>query len=315
MQRLLQVVADDSGPPVDPTTLPASEGRSLSEQANLRWNRDLPDMASVTDIVVPADRTLGSADCRVRIMSPHRASDGAILFVHGGGFAFCSPQTHERCARLLAIESGLSVVVPDYRLAPEHPYPAGLMDVIATLRACLWAPQSTGALKGDILVAGDSAGANLALAALIHEHREGRQTAAGALLFYGVYAADFETPSYRQFVDGPGLTTGKMQRYWDWYVQDSNRRLDPLVSPVRASDDALLALPPLYLMAAGIDPLLSDSLHLAARLQSLGRSERVDVVPGVVHGFLQMSSELIAARQALADAGSAARRMTTNRQP
>ena len=134
--------------------------------------------------------------------------------------------------------------------------------------------------------------------------------AAGALLFYGVYDADFETASYRQFVDGPGLTTAKMQRYWNWYVGEHDRRRDPLVSPLRASDDALRALPPLYLMAAGIDPLLSDSLNLAARLQSLGRQETVAIVPGVVHGFLQMSNELLAARQALAAAGSAAREMT-----
>jgi acetyl esterase len=311
MAALMLKVEQESGPQVDPTTLPASEGRTLSEAANRRWNRNLPEMANVAETLVPADRELGSVDCRVKVLVPAGARAGAILFVHGGGFAFCSPDTHERCARVLAVESGLPVLLPDYRLAPEHPFPAGLCDVVACLRAAIPSAEQAGVIDGPLLVAGDSAGANLALAALLHEQSEGRSPAAGALLFYGVYDADFDTPSYRHFVDGPGLTTGKMQRYWNWYAADPEQRRHSLMSPLHASDTSLCDLPPLHLMAAGIDPLLSDSLNFAARLQSLGRPERVTVIPGVVHGFLQMSNELLAARQALADAGSAARGMTT----
>lgn len=309
MAALMEAVSAETGPQPDPTTLPASEGRALSAELNRRWNVDLPAMAATAEVVVPADPGLGSADCRMRVLVPPAARAGALLFVHGGGFAFCSPESHERCARVLAVESGLPVLVPDYRLAPEHPFPAGLRDVIACLRAGIAAATAAGVRPGPLVVGGDSAGANLALAAILAEQAADRPAPVGALLFYGVYGADFETPSYRQFADGPGLTRGKMQRYWDWYA-DPAARADPLIAPLAASDAALSALPPLHLMAAGIDPLLSDTLGFAARLAALGRPERVEVVPGVIHGFLQMTTALPAARAALAAAGAAARRMT-----
>ena len=142
-----------------------------------------------------------------------------------------------------------------------------------------------------------------------HEQSAGRVPAAGALLFYGTYAGDFRTDSYRDFENGPGLTTAKMQRYWHWYVGDRDLSDDPLACPLVASDEALKALPSLYLMAAGVDPLLSDSIMLHQRLKSLGRVETLTVVPGVTHGFLQNTLDLAAAREALAATGAAARRM------
>ncbi len=309
MAALLDAVAAETGPLPDTTCLAPAEGRRIAAETNRRWNTDLPEMAGVYEITIPADPALGSAACRLRILVPPKAGPGAVMFVHGGGFAFLAPETHERCARVLAIECGRPVVLPDYRLAPENPWPAGLHDVVAALRALLDAPESIGLLAGPVLVSGDSAGAALALCALLHEGREGRGSAAGALLFYGVYGADFSTPSYRRFFDGPGLTTPKMQRYWDWYVADPAARADPLVAALHASDEALRRLPPLFLLAAGIDPLLSDTLALSDRLRALGRDDTLVVVPGVVHGFLQMTHSLEAARNAARAAADAARRM------
>lgn len=309
LAALLEQVAAEDGPAPDSTLLSPADGRRLSDGLNRRWNRDLPGMASLREITVPADPGLGSADTRLKILLPAAAARGAILYLHGGGFAFGSPETHERCARVLALESGLPVALPDYRLAPEHPFPAGLLDCVACLRALFAATAGSGAEPVPVLVAGDSAGANLALAAMLHEQREGGLLPAGGLLFYGNYDTDFETPSYRYFSDGPGLTRAKMQRYWSWYAPNDATRHDPIVAPLRASDAELRALPPLYLLAAGIDPSLSDSLNLAARLNRLGRPEAVQVVPGVTHGFLQMTGALPAAREALAAAGAAAREM------
>jgi acetyl esterase len=309
MAGLLARVAAEAGPQVDPTTLPPAEGRALSEEGNRRWNVDLPAMAAVGEVFVADDAGLGSARVRLKVLVPPGSGAGAVVFVHGGGFAFCSPETHERCARVLALECGLPVLLPDYRLAPEHPYPAGLMDVVATIRSAFSALAPFGVAAGPLILAGDSAGANLALAALLHEATQGRPPLAGALLFYGTYAGDFRTESYRDFENGPGLTTAKMQRYWRWYVGDRDVSADPLACPLLAPDEALAALPPLHLMAAGVDPLLSDSIVLHERLKRLGRSERLTVVPGVTHGFLQNTLDLAAAREALAAAGTDARRM------
>jgi acetyl esterase len=309
MAALMQRILEEDGPQADPTLLPAAEGRAASATSNQRWNVDLPVMADIREYHIPADLEVGSAECRTKVLVPKGPTRGTLLFVHGGGFAFCSPETHERCGRVLAVESGMAVVMPDYRLAPEHPYPAGLLDVVAVLRTLTSDPSVLGLETGPLLVSGDSAGANLALAALIHEQRSGRKLPEGALLFYGVYAGDHTSPSHVRFADGPGLTSAKMKRYWDWYVPNEEDRRDPLASPLKASDAELRALPPLWLQAAGIDPLLSDTLILGRRLRELGRDDPVTVIPGVVHGFLQMTVSLQAARDALAAAGAAARKL------
>jgi acetyl esterase len=309
MAALMQRVLAEDGPQPDPTLLPVFEGRAAAAKGNERWNIDLPAMADIREYHIPAHLELGSAECRTRVLVPKGRIRGTLLFVHGGGFAFCSPETHERCTRVLAVEAGMAVVVPDYRLAPEHPYPAGLMDVVAVLRALTSDPLFFGLETGPLLVSGDSAGANLALAAMIHEQRSGHKLPEGALLFYGVYAGDHTLPSYIRFAEGPGLTTAKMKRYWDWYVSNEEDRHNALASPLKASDAELRALPPLWLQAAGIDPLLSDTLALGQRLRKLGRDDSVSVIPGVVHGFLQMTVSLQAARDALAAAGAAARKL------
>jgi acetyl esterase len=307
-ELMARVLAED-GPQPDPTMLVPHEGRALSERTNRRWNRDLPMLAVRSSVTLAVDPELGNAACRLEVLIPENAGKGAILFIHGGGFAFCSPETHERCARVLAIESGLTVLMPDYRLAPEHPYPAGLKDCVAALRQVFVATADVGVEAGPLLVAGDSAGANLALAALLHERARNRSKVAGALLFYGTYDRDFETYSYRRFADGPGLTLGKMQRYWAWYADPVETEVDALCCPLLASDAALQALPPLHLMAAGVDPLLSDSVNLASRFEALGRPERLAIVPGVTHGFLQNTIDLAAARDALHQAGLDAKRI------
>lgn len=309
MAALMARIAAEGMPQPDPTLLPPAEGRAQCDEANARWNVDLPDMAEVLTVWLDADEALGSARCRLRVFVPESAGTGLILFIHGGGFAFCSPETHERCARVLAVEAGMAVVVPDYRLAPEHPYPAGLNDTIAALRHVGTIAERCGLAGGPVMVAGDSAGANLALAAILHEQSQGAPAPAGALLFYGTYDRDFETASYRQFAEGPGLTRAKMQRYWTMYAGDRPVAVDPLACPLQASDAALSRLPPLHLMAAGVDPLLSDTLSLQARLKSVGRTEAVTVVSGVTHGFLQNTIDLRAAREALRFAGVEARRM------
>lgn len=294
MRTVLERLAREDANVPDPTTLPSAEGRALAERTNTRWNVDLPALAQVRETTL--------AGRRARILVPeHDAGRGAILFVHGGGFCFCSIDTHERAARCLAVEAAAPVVIFDYRLAPEHPCPAGLDDTRA-----VW-PEFAALYPGRALaLAGDSAGANLALAAMLAGVDPAPAT---ALLFYGCFGADFDTPSYTLFADGPGLTRGKMMRYFDWYAA-ADRRADPLVSPINASDAALTALPPLYLNAAGMDPLRSDAEGLAARLHALGRTDPFDLFEGVVHGFMQMTSVLPEANQAIAKAGAAFRQIT-----
>lgn len=299
---LARLAIEDAGLP-DPTLLPAMQGRAQAAQANARWNTNLPDMARVSDVVL--DGPAGPLPCRILV--PKGPVRGTILYLHGGGWAFCDRNTHDRATRLLARESGAAVVSADYRLAPEHPFPAGLEDARAIWAALCAKDAPFAGLTGPLAISGDSAGANIALALLLDPSAP---RADCALLFYGVYGADFTTPSYTSFADGPGLTRAKMQRYWDWYAPQTARN-DPQLAPLLASDAALAALPPLYLNAAEIDPLRSDTERLYARLMALGRADRFRLHGGVVHGFMQMSLELEEARRALADAGEAFRSLTS----
>lgn len=298
VERLLH---EDAGLP-DPTTLPSAEGRALAERTNRRWNVDPPAMAAAKDVVL-APGVPG------RVLVP--ANDegrGAILFFHGGGWAFCNMKSHERAARLLAIAARAPVVTFDYRLAPEHPFPQGLEDCLAA-----W-PAFAALFPGRRLgMAGDSAGANLAVAAMLRLQADGRPMPDGGLLFYGVYDDDFDSPSYRRYADGPGLTRDKMRRYWDWYVPDPAGRSDPLISPLKATDTALRGLPPLFFIAAGVDPLRSDSERFHARLSGLGRADTLRVFEGVVHGFMQMSGALADAQTATQEAGAAFRKAVNAR--
>lgn len=298
---LARLAQEDAGLP-DPTLLPAAEGRAQAARGNLRWNRDLPPMAQVHEVT--AEGPGGPLACRILV--PQGPVRGTILYLHGGGWAFCDRDTHDRATRVLAQEAGAVVVSAEYRLAPEHPFPAAQQDACALWSMVAGRVAPFDGLTGPFAISGDSAGANIALAALFQDELP---RAACALLFYGVYGADFSSPSYRDYAEGPGLTRDKMQRYWDWYAQGADRT-DPRLAPLAASDQVLAGLPPLYLNAAEIDPLRSDTERLYARLMALGRADRFRLHGGVVHGFMQMSLELEEARRALADAGEAFRILT-----
>ena len=289
MQAVLERMAlEDAGLP-DWTTLPTAEARAMQERSNERWNVDQPPMAEIREEAL--------AGLPARTFVPREdTGQGAILYVHGGGWAFCSMATHERAARTLAVAAQAPVALFDYRLAPEHPFPAGLEDVKTA-----WFGFSTAWQGRALAFAGDSAGANLATAAML----DGARADAG-LLFYGVFDADFSTPSYHAHADGPGLTRARMMRYWEMYAPEAARD-DPRLAPLRATDAALASLPPLYLNAAGLDPLRSDAENFRARLTALGRRDRLRVWDGVVHGFMQMTAVLPEARAATEDAGAAFR--------
>jgi acetyl esterase len=290
------LLQEDAGLP-DWLSLPAAEGRALAARLNRRWNAELPPVASVTPLRLPG--ATGGPAIPAQMIEPPDALPGCILFLHGGGWAFCDLDTHQGLMRRLALATRRKVLGIDYRLAPEHPYPAPLADCIAGWR---WLADESG-IAGPFGVAGDSAGANLALALVLGEQAAGRRVPDAALLFYGIFAADLDSPSYRRFATGYGLTRERMRRFFDWYVPQA-QRVDPLVSPIEASDAEFAALPPLFLNAAGLDPLLCDTLAMVERLQRIGARHEFVLHPGLHHGFMLMSSHLPAADEAIGRAAA-----------
>jgi len=298
MEALWQwMLKEDAGLP-NPETLPLNEQRALVSKLNERWNADLPPLAETLRIEVPGPA--GPVACEW--MAPHGARPGAMLFIHGGGWAVCGLDTHRRFARLMAVRAGMAVLSVDYRLAPEHPFPAGLEDCAAAWR-WLAAKQS-----GPLLAGGDSAGANLTMALALHEAQAGRRGPDGLLCFYGAYSVDLESPSCLRFAEGYGLTRARMEQYFDWYAP-REARADPLVAPIEASEATLAKLPPLFLNAASLDPLLSDTLAFARRLDDAEADYELVIYEGVHHGFMMWSSRLAEADAAIHRAAAFARKI------
>lgn len=295
MARILAVFAATPG--VDLKALPIAEARATSDAASIAWNEGAPDMP-VREIAVPVD----GASLRGRLYHPKPGTAlPLIVYVHGGGWTFGSVDTHDGTMRTLAAASGCAVLGFDYRLAPEHPYPIPLEDTLGAIAFGL-----SGELGADVdtrrwALAGDSAGATLALAAMIQRRDAGLALPATAALFYGCYAPDFDTGSHARFGEGYLLTTVNMRWYWRNYLGAAFDAPPSLATPLHAD---LAGLPSLYLSACGLDPLADDTIRLADRLAAAGVAFRYDHVAGVVHGCLRMSRKLAPA-QAMIDAAAA----------
>jgi acetyl esterase len=222
------------------------------------------------------------------------------VFAHGGGFVFCDLDTHDGICRAMANGVGAIVVSVDYRLAPESRWPAAAEDVYAVVA---WAAEHASELGGDagrIVVAGDSAGGNLAAVAALIARERGGPALAAQLLLYPVIAADFETDSYREFATGHFNTRAAMQWYWDQYVAVEDRD-HPHASPLRAE---LAGLPPAVVVTAGCDPLCSEGDAYANALAAEGVPVTHRQYDGAIHGFMTMGMLALARtaqKQAWAD--------------
>ena len=294
MARILAEIR--AAPGFDFMAMPVAEARTLFEAAAESWNRGAPAIGA-DEIELPG----AGGPMRARLFRPSRDSSlPVILYAHGGGWTFGSVETHDGTMRNLAVASGCAVLGFDYRLAPEHPFPAPHQDVLAAI-ACVEAGRlGPGIDQARWAIAGDSAGATLALSAMLARRDAGLSQPAAAALFYGCYAPDFETGSHAALGTGYLLTTAGMRWYWHNYLGAAFEAPPPLATPLRAD---LAGLAPLYIVAAGLDPLSDDTTRLATRLAAAGASFRYDHVPGVVHGFLRMARELGPARDSFQAAG------------
>lgn len=298
MRALLDRVIDPNAP--DVATLPIADARRRTRDAHLLWNAPPVDGVSARDVSHPLD----GRSVRLRIFTPERPRPGAVLYLHGGGWTFCDVETHTRAMALIAVAARAVVVGVDYRLAPEHRFPAALEDVVEVFEAV-----RDGALdlvRPPVALAGDSAGANLALAASLRVRDGGSDLQpAGAALLYGCYQATTATLSHQIYGDGRfGLSSARMAWFWRNYLGDVQNH--PHAEPLRAD---LQGSPPAFVLSAGLDPLRDDSISLASKLRSAGVATQTAFYPGVSHGFMQYSAALAPAEHALNATGAALRRM------
>jgi acetyl esterase len=288
-----------SAPFADLRTMSLEQARQHFIAGQRVWGHAPSNLAETVALTVPG----ATSDLRARLYRPVAAERlPIVLYVHGGGWTFGDIDTHDGIMRHLAEASGSAVLGFDYRLAPEHPFPAPMDDCLAVLHHIEHGGLSSAIDAGRIALAGDSAGANIALGALITRREKKQTLPRTAVLFYGCFAPIFDTASHRSCGDGRFILGTEMMRwYWNNYLGTCpGASAPPACAPLNAD---LRNLPPLYLNAAGLDPLLDDTTLLSARLAAAGVRHTVDVWPGVVHGFLRFTRDLPAAREAIGLAG------------
>jgi acetyl esterase len=226
-----------------------------------------------------------------------------IVWLHGGGWMMGSVETYAAPVRALARESGAVVLSVDYRLAPEHPFPAALDDTLAAVR---WAAsEAVAQVGGDparVAVAGDSAGGNLAAVAALRL-REEIPLRLQALV-YPVTDAGLNTPSYLEFGTGHGLTSAGMERFWRFYL-DGHAGTDPDVSPLRAED--LAGVAPAWIVTASHDVLRDEGEAYAEALRDAGVPVELARWPGTIHGFIRWQAAAEVSRRALGELAAALR--------
>ena len=292
--------------PADPLALPLAEARAAAERIHhfINGGPDAAPAAILRDVTTagPAGRL------RLRLVRP--AGRGAarlpvLVYFHGGGFAVNSVDTHDRLLRLLAVRSGAALCAVSYGLAPEHRFPHQHAEARAALDWVVREGAAHGLDPERIAVGGDSAGANLALGAALAARAAGGPRVAFGLLFYGMFAHDFDTDSHRRYGDGRyGLTTARMRWYWERYLGTATPTRDPRAAPLLAD---LRGLPPLLLLAAGLDCLRDDSLRLAERLGRAGVPHELAVYERLPHSFATMTRFVTAADRAVTRAAEAVR--------
>jgi acetyl esterase/lipase len=289
VQRYLEEQAAIGGPVTGKAPVAELRARQRSQRVMQVEDRQIPGPAGL----IP-----------VRSYRPPSAQPLPVLvWFHGGGWVVGDLDTTDSLCRVLAEWAGCLVVSVNYRHAPEHPFPAAVDD--AYVATCWVATEGAaiGADRARIAVGGASAGGNLAAAVAIQAKSEGRPPLVFQYLVYPVTDGTLGLPSMEANASGYGLSRDGMSWYWDQYVPDSDRRLDPLASPLQAED--LSALPPAFIITAEYDPLCDEGEAYAVRLRQAGVAVRLKLYEGMIHGFLSNTTDFDQAKVAMMDSAAA----------
>ena len=248
-----------------------------------------------------------AGDIPVRIHWPAGAGPfPALVFFHGGGWVVGDLDTHDVTCRSLTNQAGCVTVSVDYRLAPEHRFPAAVEDAYAATRWVVDHAAELGVNPRRVAVGGASAGGNLATVVGLIAIERGGPPLAFQLLIYPVTDAALDTPSARVITsDDYPLSRADMEWFWRHYLRDDADRANPYASPARAK--SLAGLPPALVITAEVDPLCDEGERYAAALSRAGVAARFTRYEGVTHGFVGMEAVLDKGRAAVAESAQALR--------
>ena len=287
--------------------LPAYQDLSPAEA-----RKQMLDLAPPVDPVLSIkrveDRSIPGPDGEIPIRLYYPGGDppfATFVYFHGGGWVIGDLDTHHGFCHALAKTSGCLVVSVDYRLAPEHRYPAAVDDAYA---ATNWVAQNSDAIQADpdrLAVGGDSAGGHLAaVVALMARDRKGPRIDFQVLI-YPITDYCFDTASYIENKEGYMLTRDLMKWFWNHFIEDEDQANDPYVSPLRAKSSS--DLPPALILTAEYDPLRDEGEAYGKKLREAGVKVTLSRYPGMIHAFIRMTAFLDKARDALDEVAGALR--------
>ncbi|NNU42770.1 alpha/beta hydrolase [Ramlibacter montanisoli] len=283
-RALLRLIEEKGVPPTH--TLAPVEARAFYRERRTFTQPDPPEVASVRDLRVPGP----AGPIPLRSYRPAGAPADAVLpvlvYYHGGGWVIGDLDTHDVLCRQLCNLSGCAVVAVDYRLGPEHRFPAAVDDALAATR---WVRSQARELKLDparLAVGGDSAGGNLAAVVALSAREAGDLPIAFQLLIYPATDQRRGAPSHAANGQGYLLTKESMDYYHDHYIPDPAQDLDWRASPLLHENHA--KLPPAFVLTAGYDPLRDEGLQYAHRLSEAGNRATLVNFERQIHGFITM---------------------------
>ncbi|HMS78126.1 MAG TPA: alpha/beta hydrolase [Burkholderiaceae bacterium] len=292
-RALLDLMERNGIPPVH--SLSAADARRFYRERRALTQPDAPALPVVRDL--SADGPAGPIP--LRLYRP--AADGTLpvlVYFHGGGWVIGDLDTHDVLCRQLALGAGCAVVAVDYRMGPEHRFPAAVDDCLAATR---WVGANAAALGVDpsrLAVGGDSAGGNLAAVVAIAARDAGGPPIAYQLLIYPATDQRRVAPSHTTNAQGYLLTADSMRYYHDHYIDDPKHDLDWRASPLLAPD--LSGLPPALVLVAGYDPLRDEGVQYAQKLTEAGVRTALVSFERQIHGFVPMGRALDEANEAVA---------------
>ncbi len=298
VEQYLRQTAQPEAPPLE--TVSPEEMRQVCVDLVNQFG-GIPELvADIRDLQI--DGPAGAIP--IRVFTPEGSGPFPVLiYFHGGGWVMGDPSTHENITQPLTNRTGCVTVSVDYRLAPEHIFPAAVEDAYATTR---WVVENSDSINGDgnrIAVGGDSAGGNLAAAVCLKARNERGPSLAYQLLLYpALDLSSFGTDSYRECGEGYGLPLEMMEWCRGHYLPAEPDRLNPYASPLVAED--LTNLPPALILTAEFDPLRDEGAEYANRLKDAGIAVKYSCYDGMVHGFLSVGGAITRAKDAIDEAAS-----------
>ena len=281
--------AADGAPPL--RELSPARARELDAQLREVYGAG-PDVHEVTDHVLAVD----DGQIRLRTLVPSAHPRGVLVYYHGGGWVLGEIEDFDAVGRLLARRTGCTVVLVEYRLAPEHPFPTAVEDAWTALQWVASHLNVPGTTPAPLMVAGDSAGGNLAAVVAHRATRAQAPRLSAQILIYPVTDCDLDTGSYTDPDNQLLLDRATMAWFWARYLPDPCARLDPEASPARAAD--LAGLPPTIVLTAEYDVLRDEAERYAALLEQAGVPVAVHRFAGQAHGFFTMIDLLPVSREA-----------------